>query len=156
MDITATLFGQMLTFAVLVWFIRRVLWNPLTRLMAERQERIAQGLKAAEHGREQEELAERRATERLREARREASDLIVLAHIRAKQITDAAHAEARRESSRLLGAAREEIALEARQAREVLRAELSALVLVGVERVLRREVDAAAHAEILDQLTAEL
>lgn len=156
MSITATLIGQMLTFAVLVWFVNQYLWGPLTKVMSDRSKRIAEGLTASERGKHELELAEKRATERLREAKQQAADIIARANKRATEIIEEAKEAGRAEGQRQLEVARMEIAQESNRAKEHLRAQLSTLVMIGVEKVLEREVDVNAHRELIAKLANKL
>lgn len=156
MNVTATLFGQMLTFAVLVWFVMKFLWNPILNLMEERKKKIADGLAAGERGVREQELAEKRARAILLEAKEQSKDVIGQAHRRADEIVEEAKDEARAEGQRLIHAARAEIDHQANQAREHLRKEVVVLALSGAEQVLLREVDSKAHADVLHKLAAQL
>ncbi|MCS6785980.1 MAG: F0F1 ATP synthase subunit B [Thiobacillaceae bacterium] len=156
MNINATLIGQSITFAVFVWFCMRYVWPPIVKALETRRKTIADGLAAAERGRHEQELAARRAAETLHDAKVKAADIIAQAEKRAAQIIDEAKAAAKAEGERLLAAARAEIEQEARRAREQLRAQVAALVVAGAQRVLRREVDAKAHAELLESIAKEL
>lgn len=156
MNVTATLFGQMITFAVLVWFIQRFLWGPLTRLLAERTKRIADGLAAAERGKQELELAGKRAAEVLREGKQQVADIIAQAEKRALQIIEEAKHAAKAEGDRMIAGAKAEIAQEVSRAKEALRAQVAALAVAGAEKILRREVDAKTHADLLRAVEAEL
>lgn len=156
MNFTATLFGQMITFAVLVLFIKGVLWQPMLRMLEERKRRIADGLAAAERGLRDKELGEKRAMEIIREAREKANELIALAQKRTAEIIEEAKDAGRAEGERMVAAARAEIEQEANRAREGLRREVVALAIRGAEQVLGREVDEAQHRVVLDKLVADL
>ena len=156
MNFTATLLGQMITFAVLVLFIKAVLWQPMLRMLEERKRRIADGLAAAERGLRDKELGEKRAMEIIREAHEKANELIALAQKRTADIIEEAKAAGRAEGERMVAAARAEIEQEANRTREGLRQEVVALALRGAEQVLGREVDEAQHRAVLDKLVADL
>ncbi|MFA7095603.1 MAG: F0F1 ATP synthase subunit B [Gammaproteobacteria bacterium] len=156
MNINATLLGQMITFALLVWFTMKFVWPPLTRALEARRTRIADGLAAAERGAHELELAQKRAGEMLREARQQAADLVAQANKRAAEIIEEAKNEARAEGERLLTAARAEIDQEINRAKEQLRAEVVTIALAGASKILEREIDANAHRDILDKLVAEI
>lgn len=151
-----TLLGQMGTFAVLVYFVWRFLWDPLTRLMSERSKRIADGLAAAERGRREQELAEQRAADVLKEARGQAQEIIARGEKRATEIVEEAKSEARVEGERILNAARADIEQEMNRAKEELRTQVASLAVAGAERILAREVDASTHETMLDELVARL
>lgn len=156
MNVTATLFGQMLTFAVLVWFVMKFLWTPILGMLEERKKKIADGLAAAERGLHEKELAEKRAKEVLVEAKEQSKEVIAQAQRRADEIVEEAKDEARAEGQRLIHAAQAEIDQQANQARERLRQEVVVLALSGAEQVLMREVDSKAHADVLNKLAAQL
>ena len=156
MNVTATLFGQMITFAVLVWFIHRFLWGPLTRMLAERNKRIADGLAAAERGKRELEMAGKRSAETLRDTKQQAADIIAQAEKRALQVIEEAKHAAKAEGDRVTAGAKAEIAQEVSRAKEALRSQVSALAVVGAEKILRREVDAKAHADLLKTIQTEL
>ena len=156
MNVTATLFGQMITFAVLVWFIQRFLWGPLTGMLAERTKRIADGLAAAERGQQELELAGKRAAEVLRVGRDQAAAIIAQSEKRALEIIDEAKNAAKAEGDRMLAGAKAEIAQEVSRAKEALRSQVSVLAVAGAEKILRREVDAKTHADLLRAVEAEL
>ena len=156
MNVTATLIGQMITFGVLVWFINRFLWEPMTRMMEDRKKRIADGLAAAERGRHEQEMAESKAKDTLKEAKQQAAEIISQAQKRATEIVDEAKGDARKEGARLLEAARAEIDQEVNRAKEQLRSEVAKLAVSGAEKVIAREIDAKAHAALLDELVAQI
>lgn len=156
MNVTATLFGQMLTFAVLVWFVNRFLWGPMTRMMEDRKKRIADGLAAAERGKHEQELAEKRAAEVIHEAKEQASEIIAQAQKRSNEIVEEAKDSARAESERIVAAANAEIEQEVHRAREQLRGQVATLAVAGASRIMEREIDAANHQQMLDELAAEI
>ncbi len=156
MNVTATLFGQMLTFAVLVWFVKGVLWEPMLRMLEARQKRIADGLAAAERGQHEKELAEKHAKEVIHEAKDKANDIINHAHKRANEIVEEAKDQARAEGERLVAAAQAEVEQERNRAREQLRKDVAALALAGAEQVLQKEVRAEDHNELLEKLASQL
>lgn len=156
MNVTATLFGQMITFAVLVWFIHRFLWGPLTRMLAERNKRIADGLAAAERGRRELEMAGKRSAETLRDTKQQAAEIIAQAEKRALRVIEEAKHAAKAEGDRVTAGAKAEIAQEVSRAKEALRSQVSALAVAGAEKILRREVDAKAHADLLQAIQTEL
>ena len=156
MNVTATLFGQMGTFLVLVLFVMKFLWKPILNALEDRRTRIADGLAAAEKGREEQARAEERAAEVLKGAREQASEIIAQAQRRGGEIVEESKGAARTEGERILVAARAEIDKESLRAREALRKEVGRIALAGTERLLRREVDAAQHADLLGQLAEEL
>jgi F-type H+-transporting ATPase subunit b len=155
-NINITLLGQMITFALLVWFTMKFVWPPVMRAMAERQKTIADGLAAAERGRHDLELAQKKAGEILHEARDDAAEVIAEAGKRAAQILDAAKGQARTETERMVAAARAEIEQETNRAREQLRAAVAELAVAGAAKVLEKEIDKAAHARLVDAVAKKL
>ncbi|HKK14877.1 MAG TPA: F0F1 ATP synthase subunit B [Gammaproteobacteria bacterium] len=151
-----TLLGQIITFALLVWFVKRFLWGPMLQMMENRQQRIADGLAAAERGRHEQQLAEDRATELLHEAKGQAAEIISRAEKRATEIVEEAKADARSEGDRLLAAARAEIDQELNRVKEELRSQVAGLAVSGAEKILEREIDEKAHSELLNKLVAQI
>jgi F-type H+-transporting ATPase subunit b len=156
MNINLTLIGQSITFALFVWFCFKFVWPPLVSALAERSKKIADGLAAAERGQHEQELAEKRAAEHIKEAKSQATDIISMAQKRAKEIEEAAKDEARAEAERIKTGAAAEIEQEVNRAREHLRKEVIVLAIAGAEKVLKQEVNAAAHASALQDLAAQL
>jgi F-type H+-transporting ATPase subunit b len=134
----------------------RFLWEPVMKALEERQTRIADGLAAAERGQHEQELAEQRAAEQLREAKEQAAEIISQAQRRGDELVEEAKDSARLEGERLLAAARADIDQERNQARESLRGEVAKIAVTAAEQLLRKEIDAGAHAEMLDRLASEL
>jgi F-type H+-transporting ATPase subunit b len=156
MNINLTLFGQSITFAIFVWFCYAYVWPPLVAALTERQKKIADGLAAAERGQHEQELAEKKATEYLKDAKGQASDIINQAQKRANEIVDDAKGDARTEADRIKAGADAEIEQEINRAREHLRQEVVTLAISGAEKVLKREVDKDAHASSLNELAEQL
>ena len=156
MNITATLIGQTITFFLFVWFCMKFVWPPIMNALATRKQQIADGLAAGERGKHELELASKRATDNMREAKVKAAEVIVQAEKRAAQIVEEAKGLAKAEGDRLIVAAKAEIDQEATRARESLRESVATLAVAGAEKILRREVDARAHAELLEAIKKEL
>lgn len=156
MDINITLLGQMITFAVFVWFTMRYVWPPIVKAMKARQQRITEGLEAAEQGKKELELAQHKSTEIIREAKAEASQIVEQANNRSAQILEEAKEEARQESQKILNHAQQEVEQLTQTAKDELRQELSSLVVNGAEKVVKKEIDAQAHKTMLDELMTEL
>ena len=152
MNINATLFGQIMTFAVLVWFVRQFLWDPMTQMLEERKTKIAEGLAEAEKGRHEQERAEKRAIELLKEAKENAAEIVNQAQKRASEIVEEAKDDARKEGERLVTAAKAEIEQEAHQVREGLREKVAALSLSAAAKILAEEIDASKHHSILESV----
>jgi len=134
----------------------KFIWPPLVAALDERAKRIADGLSAADRAKHDLELAEKRAAEELRKAKSQASEIIAQAEKRASQIVEEAKDAARVEGDRLIAGAKAEVDQQVHQAKETLRQQVSALAVAGAEKILRKEVDAARHADLLASLKAEL
>ncbi|MDZ7825442.1 MAG: F0F1 ATP synthase subunit B [Gammaproteobacteria bacterium] len=156
MNIGLTLIGQTIAFFVFVWICWRYIWPPITEAMAERQKQIAHGLQAAERASQDLELAQKRATDELKAAKEEAAALVEQARQRAMQMVDEAKEDARDEGERMKDAARSEIERELNRAREDLRKQVAVLAVAGAEKILEQSVDDKAHAQMLEQLSAQL
>lgn len=156
MNFNATLIGQMITFIALVIITMKYVWPPIMKAMQERQKRIAEGLAAAERGARDQEMAQAKAAEVLREAKQQAQEIITQAQRRANEMVEEAKGHARGEGERQLVAAKAEIEQEVNRAREQLRGQVADIVVSGASKVLEREVDAKTHAKILNDLVAQL
>ncbi len=156
MDINVTLIAQMAAFALLVWFVHRVLMNPMVAMLSQRRKQIADGLAAGERGKHELELASKRAVENLREAKQKAAEIIAQADKRAAQLVEEAKGVAKLEADRMIAGAQASIAQETGRAKEVLRGQVAGLAVAGAEKILRREIDAKAHAGLLDAIKSEL
>jgi len=155
-NVTATLFGQMITFAVLVWFVSRFLWGPLTRMMADRNQRIADGLAAAEKGKRELELAEQRKQEMLRETKNQTAEILAQAERRAMEIVEEAKGQAKTEAERILSAAKADIGQEVNRAKEQLRASVAQLAVAAAGKIIEKEIDPNTHAKLLDGVIRQL
>ena len=156
MSINATLIGQAIAFFLFVVFCMKYVWPPVMRALDARRKQIADGLAAAERGKREQELAEERAKEILRTAKEQANEIINRADKRAAEILDEAKDDARGEGERLITAARAEIDREINRVKEDLRAQVVSIALAGAGKILGEEVDASVHAELLNQLAAEI
>ncbi len=156
MQFNLTLLGQSIAFALFVWFCMRYIWPPLSAVLAERQQRIAEGLAAADAGLDSQQRAEREAEQVLTEARGQAREIVDQANRQAAGVVEAARGEAETEGKRLLRAAEAEIDRQQVQLRDALRRELGELVVDGAARVLGREVDAATHRDLVEALGRRL
>ena len=156
MNINATIIGQAITFAILIWFTMKFVWPPVTTALEERAQKIADGLAAAERGKADLMQAERRSADALTEARQKAAEIIALSEKRRAEIIEEAKAEAQAEAERIRLAAKAEVEQESYRAREVLRGQVAGLAVAGAERILRREINTQAHADLLTALSAEL
>ena len=156
MDIGMTLLGQAITFALLIAFTAKFIWPPLMAAIEERQQKIAEGLAAADRSKKDLAQAEEKVNEVLREARSKATEIINQAEARRAQIIDLAKEEAIEEGNRQKAAALAEIESATARAREDLRKQVSALAVAGAEKLIRREIDGNAHRALLDELAAEI
>ena len=156
MNINLTLIGQSITFALFVWFCMKFVWPPIMGALDARRKEIADGLAAAERGQQEQELAEKRAAEYLKDAKGQASDIVSQAQKRASEIVEDAKGDAKTEADRIVTGANAEIEQEINRAREHLRKEVVGLAIAGAEKVLKREVDKGAHANTLNDLAAQL
>ena len=156
MNFNATLIGQMITFAIFVWFCMKYIWPPLMAALEERNARITEGLAAAERGQKDLEQAQAKVSENLDEAKQQAQEIINQAQKRANEIVDGAKDIAREEADKIKNAATADIDQQVNSAREQLRKEVSVIALSGAEKILQREVDAKAHAAVLDELVAQI
>jgi F-type H+-transporting ATPase subunit b len=156
MNINLTLFAQMLTFVVFVWFTMKYVWTPIMGALENRKKEIAAGLAAAERGQHEQELAKERAKSVLHEAKAQAADIVAQAQKRAAEIVDEAKTNARGEGERILTAAQAEVEQEVNRAREHLREKVGQLAVSGAEKILRKEINAETHKEIIKSLAEEL
>ena len=156
MNITVTLIAQMIAFGLLIWFVNKVMWGPLSGIMEARQKRIADGLAAAEKGKHEEELAKKKAIELIKEAKSQAADIVAQGQKRASEIIEESKAAARSEGERIITAANADIEREINQAKEALRAQVASIAVAGAEKVLKREIDAKSHDALLSDLAAEI
>jgi len=155
-SITSTLIFQMIVFAILVWVTMKFIWPPITAALDQRAEKIREGLSAADKAKSELVAANKRVEEQLSLARTDAAQRLADAERLAQSMIDEAKGRASEEGAKIVAAARAEAEQEATKARESLRDEVASLAVKGAEAILRREVDARAHAALLDQLKAEL
>lgn len=156
MNINATLIAQAIMFALFVWFCMSFVWPPIVGALVARQKLIADGLAAGDRGRHELELSAKKATQELRTAKEKASDIIAQAEKRASEIVEEAKGNAKTEGDRIITGAKAEIDQEVNRAKEGLRQQVSALAVAGAEKILRREIDAKAHAAMLTTIANEL
>ncbi len=156
MNINLSLFTQAAAFALFIWFTVKFVWPPLLRAIENRQKQIADGLAAGEEGRRSLEISTREAGQMIEEARGRAADIVAQAEKRGAQLIEEAKLAAREEGEREKSAAKADIQQELSRAREQLREQVASLAVAGAEKILRREVDAKAHAQFLDSIKAQL
>ena len=140
MDINASLLGQAITFAILVWFTMKFVWPPLTTMLDERAKRIADGLAAADRGKQDLQNAEKLAADKVREAKKQASEIIAQAEKRAAQIVDESKDTARVEGERIVAGAKAEIDQEVHRAKEALRAQVAGLAVAAQRKFCARKL----------------
>jgi len=141
---------------VFVWFCMKFIWPPLLTAIEERQEKIAEGLAAAERGEQRLEQARAEANEIIADARKQATGILDQAHARGNEIVAEGKADGVKERERQLAAAKAEIEQEANRAREELRGQVSAIAIASAEKILQREINEGTHADILSKLAQEL
>ncbi len=156
MSINATLIGQMITFALLVWFTMKYIWPPLFDSLEQRKKKIADGLAAAEKGQESMQLAEKKAKGVLKVAKEQSSEIVNLAQKRATELVEASKDTAKKEGERLILVAKAQIEQEKQQAKEGLRKEVAALALRAAEQILSAEIDKTKHQDILSKISNQL
>jgi F-type H+-transporting ATPase subunit b len=156
MSINATLIVQMIVFGLLVWFTMRFIWPPITAALDERAKKIAEGLSAADKAKADLAAANKRVEQQLSAARDDAAKRLADAERLAQQMVEEAKGRASSEAQKIIEAARAEAAQESVKAREALREQVAGLAVKGAEQILKREVNAGVHAELLGRLKAEL
>jgi F-type H+-transporting ATPase subunit b len=156
MDINFTLVMQAVAFAAFIWFTAKFVWPPLMGAIETRQKQIADGLAAGEEGKQSLANAERRIADMLTEAKSRSSDIITQGEKLKTETVEAAKHEAKAEAERILAAARSEIQQEISRAKEALRDQVSDLAVAGATKILQREVDAKAHADLLASIRQQL
>ena len=156
MNLNATLFIQTIVFVILGWITMRFIWPPLIKAIEERQRKIAEGLASSERAEKSLADAKASATDIIKEARVQANKIVEQANRRSNEVVEEARGTAIAEGQRLLADARNEVTLESNRAREQLRREVALIAVAGAGKLLGREIDAKAHAELLDQLALEI
>ena len=156
MEIGMTLFGQALSFAILIWFTMKFIWPPLMKAMDERSARIADGLAAAERAKAELKDADARVAEEIKAARVQSSEIVEKAQQQANQILDKAKADALLEVARMKAVAQADIEGMVGKAKEQLRGQVATLAVQGAQKIIQREINPDAHKALLDQLLAEI
>jgi len=155
-SITSTLVIQMIVFLILVWFTMKFVWPPIASALDERASKIAAGLAAADKAKSELSAANQRVEAELSKSRNETASLLADAERRAQAIIEQAKASATEEGNKIIAAARAEADQQTVKARESLRDQVAALAVRGAEQILRKEVNAGVHAELLNRLKTEL
>ena len=156
MNINATLFAQILVFIGLVWFTMKFVWPPIAKALDERAAKVAEGLAAAERGKNDFEQAEKKVAELLAEGRTQVAEMVANAEKRAAKIVEEAKEQASTEAARITAQAKADVEQEMVRAREILREQVASLAVKGAESILRDEVDVYKHAQLLGALKQEL
>jgi len=156
MSFNLTLIAQAVAFALFIWFTIKFVWPPMLRAIEARQKQVADGLAAAEQGKKSLEVSSKQADQAILEARARAAEIIAQAEKRGGQVVEEAKTVAKAEGDREKAAAKADIQQQAARAREQLREQVAALAVAGAEKILRREVDAKAHADLLDGIKKQL
>ncbi len=156
MNLNATIIGQMIAFAVFVAFCMKYVWPPIMAALEDRTKKIADGLAAAERGRHEQELAEKRAQQVIHEAKDQANEIISQAQRRGNEIVDESKDVARVEGERILVSAQAEIEQEANKAKEELRTQVGSIAIAGAEKILGREIDKKSHTALLEELVSRI
>ena len=156
MDINATIIGQFITFAILVWFTMKYVWPPILKTMHDREKKIAAGLDAAERSKRELELAEHKALSIIRDAKQQATQIIEQANLHAAGLVEDAKTQAKQEGQRIVEMAQGEIDREVTQAKEALKKQLAKLAITGAEKIIQRNLDVSAHDDLLNKLAAEI
>ena len=156
MNINLTLVMQAVAFAAFIWFTARFVWPPLMRAIESRQRQIADGLAAGEQGRQALAGAETRVADLLTEAKSKAGEIVAMGEKLRSEKIEHAKSEAKAEADRIIAAAKAEVAQEVARAKEELRSQVAGLAVMGAEKILQREVDAKAHADLLASIQREI
>lgn len=156
MNITATLLAQIVAFVLLIWFVNKFLWTPLSTMLEARQKRIADGLAAGEKGKKELELAEKRATDALKDAKAQAAEILVQAEKRGSEIVEEAKGKAREEGDRIVAAANAEIEQEVNRAKEEIRGKVAEISVAAAAKIIGHEVDAKAHDKLISDLATQI
>ncbi len=156
MNLNATLAAQTVVFFILAWFTMKFVWPPIMKALDERAVKIADGLAAAERGKQSLDLAAKHSAQTVREGKEKVAELLARAEQRAQQRIEEAKLEAKLEANKILAGAQAEIEQEASRAKEILRERVAELAVAGAEKILRREVNSKVHAEMLSALKEEL
>jgi F-type H+-transporting ATPase subunit b len=156
MNFNLTFLGQMISFVVFIWFTMTYVWTPIVKALNDRKAKIAEGLAASERGHQEQALGEQRALELMKDAKVQAADVLAQAQKRAAEIVEEAKTDARAEGGRLVAAAQAEIERETNRAREELRERVATLAVAAAEKILKKEIDVAAHRSLVDSFAQQV
>jgi len=155
MSIDLTFIGQIVIFLTLVFLMRKYLYGPMSELMEARSKKIADGLAAADAGKEAKAIAEAEIAEQLKEARGKASEIVAAAEKRSAEIGEESVVKAREEAQQIVDGARDEVNAELNRARQTLRAEVAGIAMLAAERVVESELDASRHAKLVEGIVSD-
>ena len=156
MNLNATLIAQLVVFFILAWFTMKFVWPPIMKALDERALKIADGLAAAERGRHSLDLAAKHSAETIREGKEKVAEVVAQAEKRAQQIIEDAKVQAKVEADKVVAGAKAEIEQEAARVKESLRERVAELAVAGAEKILRREINASVHADMLTSIKQDL
>jgi len=156
MNLNATLFGQMITFAILVWFTMRYVWPPIVNAMQEREKKIAAGLAAAERSMRELEITEQKVRGMLQEAKGDAAQILDRANKHSLQLIAEAKEQARAEQKRMIALAQDEITREVNRTKEDMTKHMAALAIAGAEKIVRHQLDRTKQMALLNNFLAEI
>ena len=156
MNLNFTLIAQAIAFAILIWFTIKFVWPPLLNAIEKRQKEIADGLAAPQEGKLSLEVAEKKNVESLNEVKQKGAEIVSQAEKRASEIVESAKKVAKEEGDRIITSAKSEIDQEINRAKEDLRTQVSTLAIAGAEKILSKEIDKKAHADMLSKLAKDL
>jgi F-type H+-transporting ATPase subunit b len=156
LNINLTLFGQMITFAIFVWFTMKYVWPPIVKAMEEREKKIADGLAAAEKAQNDLHLSKKKIVDELKQAKMEANVILENASKKATLIVEESKGHAKEESSRIVNAAKVDIEQEILQAKQNLINEVSKMAIMGIEKVVAKQLDEESHKKLIDEVIHEI
>jgi F-type H+-transporting ATPase subunit b len=156
MDINLTLLGQMITFAIFVWFTMKFVWPPIVKAMKDRQDKISAGLAAAEQGEQALQVAKQQVSDQMKVTKDEVAKILEQAHQRAAHIIEEAKGQAKQEGERIVQLAQDEIKREYHQAKADLLKQIAGIATIGAEKILKREIDQASNDHLVDELIGKL
>lgn len=156
MNINATIIGQFITFAILIWFTMKYVWPPIMKAIHDREKKIAAGLEAAERSKRELELAEHQASSIIQDAKQQATHIIEQANMHSAKLVEEAKSQAKEEGKRIIGMAQHDIEREVVQVREALKSELATLAISAAEKILQNQIDPSTQHDLLNQLASEI
>ena len=156
MDINVTLFGEMITFGILVWVMMKYIWPPLIKLIEERQKQIADGLEAARRGQNDLKISQERAKKEIREAKNKASIILDKANKQAISCIEEGKEKSIEKYNKILDQANQDIEIETNKAKEILQKQTADLVIASTEKILRQKIDVKTQEKLIDELIAKI